>query len=240
MSLKRTFAQVTQDADLPELAEHMATTARPAYKKRSTKLARYAKKGKLYKAPRTSFNKTMVATTVDYDVEFTADVSHGFGFSPTHLWVNGVSTTAYVDAAGWQSMFDLIRVHKVEMTILPGNNYLGYGTNTLSTGQRNIPYGYCATDLNSGGNPSLNGIRERSDCETFSLDRMYKRSFYPRLFASDYVTDVGANRKNLFVPVSADLPWYGVLLYLDLKTVALTYDVCRISFKVYVELSSSR
>lgn len=248
MSLKRGRSFTQSDTQATELVSYeptMSTTARP-YKKTRRGTARSAGKMRLYRAPSArpqkwaSFNKTMVATTVDYDVEFTADVSHGFGFSPTHLWVNGVSSTAYVDAAGWQSMFDLIRVHKVEVTILPGNNYLGYGTNTLSTGQRNIPYGYFATDLNSGGNPSLNGIRERSDCETFSLDKVFKRTIYPRLFASDYVTDVGANRSNLFVPVSADVPWYGALLYLDLKSVALTYDVCRISFKVFVELSSSR
>lgn len=238
MSLKRTYSQFTTQEDYTQ--DIMASTARPAYGKRSNKLARYARKSKIYRAPKTaSYNKTIIATTVDYDVDFTADVSHGFGFSPSALWVNDVSSTGYIDAASIQGLFDLARVHKVEMTILPGNNQLSYG-NTITTGQRNIPYGYCATDLNSGGNPSLNGIRDRSDCQTFSLDKMYKRTFYPRLRASDQVTDCGRNNKNLFVPVASDIPWYGVLLYLDLKSVALTYDVCRISFKVFLELSSSR
>lgn len=246
MSLKRTYSQfTTQEADTQVTIDYdMSTTARPS--KRSSRRAmvkRTGGKARLYRSMqpyRASYNKTIISTTVDYDVEFTADVSHGFGWSPSHLWVNGVSTTAYVDAASMQGLFDLARIHKVEMTLLPGNNFLGYGTNTLSTGQRNIPYGYCATDLNSGGNPSLNGIRDRSDCETFSLDKAYKKTFYPRMFASDFVTDVGRNRNNLFVPVSSDIPWYGALLYLDLKTVALTYDVARISFKVFIELSSSR
>jgi len=245
MSKKRTYAQfASQDADTQLVAysqEIMSSTARPAYRKRSSKLVRYAKKGKMYRAPKmASYNKTIIATTVDYDVDFTADVSHGFGFSPSALWVNDVTSTTYIDATSIQGLFDLARVHKVEMTILPGNNTLGYDANSLSTGARNIPYGYCATDLNSGGNPSLNGIRDRSDCQTFSLDKMYKRTFFPRLRASDQVTDCGRNNRNLFVPVASDIPWYGVLLYLDLKTVALTYDVCRISFKVYLELSSSR
>lgn len=249
MSLKRGRSFTQSDTQATELVSYeptMSTTARP-YKKARRGTARSAGKMRLYRSPyarpqsqRASYNKTIISTTVDYDVEFTADVSHGFGFSPTHLWVNDISSTAYIDATTWQNLFDLCRIHKVEVTILPGNNYLGYGTNTVTTGQRNIPYGYFATDMNSGGNPSLNGIRDRSDCETFSLDKMFKRTIYPRMRAADGITDVGANRSNLFVPVTQDTPWYGCLLYLDLKSVALTYDVCRISFKVFVELCSSR
>lgn len=193
---------------------------------------------KRYKQP-TTWNRVILSQTVDYDADLTTDVSHGFGFTGSNLFVNGVATVTYDDASTLSALFDQVRVHKVEMTIRPAANQLSYNDQGLSSGQTNIPWGYCSFDYNSGSNPSLASIRQYSDCKTFMLDRMYKRTCYPRI-SNGNTTDMGSNRKDVFAPIAGTAPWYGILVYLDLAHEVWTYGTVRFSFKVYLELTNSR
>lgn len=187
-----------------------------------------------------SFNRSLLPLTVNYDVDFTADVSHGFGFSPSNLWVNGVSSTAIDGASQINAVFDLVRVVKVEAIILPGCNFLGYGSNTISTGQRNIPYIYTALDYNSGGNPALGAVLQNPTVEIDSFDHVIRRTFVPRVTTGTTgITDMSSNNQ-LYTAVSADTPAYGIQIYLDLFNTALTYDVARIVFKIWYDCRMGR
>jgi len=191
-----------------------------------------------------TFNKTVLSLIVDYDVDFTADVSHGFGFSPSALWVNGVSTTTIVGASEIAACFDMVRIQKVEVTMLPGNNFLGFGTNTVTTGQRNIPYIYHCIDYNNGDNPSLAAIRQQPTVMVDSFDHVIRRTIHPRVSMSQSsgfngITSMSPN-PNLFISVGSDIPCYGLKIYADLFNTPFTYDVARFSFKIYYECIMGR
>lgn len=190
-----------------------------------------------------TFNKTILSLIVDYDVDFTADVSHGFGFSPSALWVNGVSTTTITGASEIAACFDLVRIQKVEVTLLPGNNVLSFG-NTVTTGQRNIPYLYHCIDYNSGDNPSLNAIRQQPTCIVDSFDHVIRRTIYPRpsmdqSSGANGLTNLSADPR-IFTSVSSDIPAYGIKIYADLFNTPLTYDIARFSFKIFYECVMGR
>lgn len=240
--MKRTYSY----ADLSQ-ATDFSSSSMP-YAKRTKSSARYPRK-KSYKfssrsakvASRGSANSCIVPLTVDYDYDLTADLSRGFGWSATNLWINGVPVTPIPGATDLAAVFDCVRVQKVEVSVLPGNDNADYATNTLATGQRNIPYFYDAFDPNDGTNPSVANIRELSTCRTTILNKVVKRTIYPNLNeGTGAVQDLGKTQKNMFTRSDADIPWYGWKCYGDLFNTALTYDVGRISFKVFFECRQSK
>lgn len=207
--------------------------------KRARTAGRYSSKSvipyKRYRQPST-FNRCIIATTVDYDASLVADGAYGFGFSPTNLWVNGSSATAYPTSIN--NIWDLCRIVKVEMTILPGNDGNAYNANTLTSGTTNIPYVYTAFDPNTSGAPTIAAIKQNSTVQTTSLNHVIKRTFYPN-FAPSATVDMGANRKNIFMSVYQDTPAQGVQVYVDLDAQVWTYCIYRISFKVFMEVRAS-
>lgn len=246
MSRKRTLSDFinSQDADtqLVQFSQEMPRGNRPPYvgDKRRSKSRSLVKSRpyKRYQSP--AFNKVIVSQIVDYNGAFTADVVGGFGFSATRLWRNEVVDAYYPN--DYVGVFDMCRIIKVEMFIFPACNSLGYGSNTVTTGARNIPYGYCALDYNDNANPATAAeIKQYSTCERFSLDKPYMRTFYPRLADASAIVNMGNDGRKMFVKTgSENVIWNGVKIYMDLDTQVFTYDVCRISFKVFMELRSSK
>lgn len=187
-------------------------------------------------------NSCIIPCVVDYDHTFTADLALGVGFSQGYLYVNGSQSTAIPGATDIQALFDLMRVMKVEITMLPGSASLDIANNTVGTGTRNIPYVYDCFDPNSGGNPSLPEMRESATTLVRSFDRMLKRTIYPNVgFNTGGLVNVGQSRRDLFMnSTGTDVAAYGWKCLMDLYNTALTYVVCRISFKVYYECRNSK
>lgn len=185
-------------------------------------------------------NSCIIPLTVDDNVNFATDPAFGYGWSPFALWRNGVSYLAIPGQADMAAVFDMARVVKVEITILPGNNVLDYGTNSLSTGQRQIPYVYDAYDPNSSGNPTLAEMREHATCRVNSLTKPIRRTIYPNLGMYGNVVNVGQTRKDLFVPTAVDLPAFGWKVLMDVQQETLPYCIARISFKVFFECRNSK
>lgn len=202
-------------------------------------LAQYInnRKFSIYRAPKG--NSIIIPRTVVYDTDLTVDVSKGFGFSATNLWVNGVSTTALGGASDITALFDLVRVAKVEITVQFGNNTFDYGINTVGTGTRNMPYVYDAFDPSDSTNPALTDIRQMATCQMSMPDKALCRTIYPVLQEPSAIVDIGAARKNKFMQSGTDIPWNGWKVYMDLYNTALTYDVLRFAFKIYFECKFS-
>jgi len=239
MSFKRTFSDAFE-SQTTELVPYSQPERMPSYASRlgSKKRGKFGRTSYKPMARRgfPKYNSVTIARTVNYDVDFTADVAHGFGFSSTNLWVNGTSSTAIPGASELTALFDLIRIAKVEVTLLPGCDSLNYANNSLSSGTRNIPYVYTAYDPNDSGNPSLSDIQQNNTCKTDSFNKVIKRTIYPQMtVGSQLLTDIGQNRRNIFVKSGVDSPWFGYKVYMDLQSVALTYDIARISFKIFYE-----
>lgn len=243
--MKREYSfggETTRDFDSQSQEQEMPykKTKKDASRSKSGRGAYKSTKTLVAVPPRTlNYNSIVIPRIVDYDVNFSVDVAHGFGFSHRALWVNGVSTVAMPGINELSDLFELCRVVKVEVTILPGNNMLGYGTNSLSTGLRNIPFLYEAVDPNDSTNPGLDEIRQVASCRTHLMDKAIRRTIYP-CYASGSVIEIGANRQNRFVNSSSNVAANGYKVYADLVSEVLTYDRARLSFKVFIECKSPR
>lgn len=205
-----------------------ASHSRP---KRSRRVA-YASKGMVrYKQPST-FNRCVIATTCGYDVLLSADTGVSFGFSPTNIWVDGVSGLNYpLDISG---IWDLCRVQKVEMTIMCTANSLEFG----ATATTPIPVCYHAFDPNTSTIPTLTSIRQNSTCQSDRCDKVIRRTFYPNI-VPDAVVDLGNARKNKFLSVYRDDPFNGILCFFDTFSTAPAAVAARFSFKVFLEVRAS-
>lgn len=193
----------------------------------------YAKKGMVrYKTPST-FNRCIIATGVDGDFAVSPDSGIGYGFAPLRLWING-ATSATVYATDISFVWDLCRIVKVEVTILPGAN-----SNDFDTGTQNIPVAYHAFDPNSGAAPTLASIKQNSTCKIDRLDKVIRRTIYPNLFNANAIVNSGWMRKDQFVSSSSDTPSYGFQLFVDNLGTANPNTIIRVYFKVFLEVKSS-
>lgn len=195
-------------------------------------------------APGAGANSCIVPLTVDYDFALTADIAAGFEWDTSAVYITAASGNSSVTIPGAtevQAVFQLMRIHKIEVTILPAATGLDYSAQTLSTGATNIPYLYHAVDFDDSGQPTLNGIKEQKSCFTDLFDHPIRRTIYPRLEGSNGVIDIGANRRNMFKKsdVGSTQRWHGYKLYLDMKNQVWTYGIGRVSFKVFYECMSS-
>jgi len=141
------------------------------------------------------------------------------------------------------AVFGMMRVHKVEMTILPAANSLDYNNQTLGSGTTNIPYVYHAIDYQDGNNPTLAEIRTNPTCRVDSLSKPIKRTFYPRLEGSNGIIDLSnIARRNLFQEAGqpSSQKYHGIKVYIDMNNQVWTYGQVRISFKIFYEVRQSK
>jgi len=238
LSERTTYESQTQD--------EMYGSKRPrtAYKSRSYRGGSRALTTRGYSkstVPRSIRSNTcIIPCIVDYDANLTADPAIGFGWSPNALWVNGSSYSVIPGTTDLAAVFDLMRVVKVEVTILAGANSLDYANNTVTTGSRQIPWVYDCYDPNSGGNPSLAEVRENATCKTNLLAGAIRRTIYPNLGQYGQTINVGAGASTTFVPSIVDLPSFGWKVYIDMSQQVWTYNILRFSFKVFYECRSSK
>ena len=95
-------------------------------------------------------------------------------------------------------MFDLWRIHKVEITVMMGANTFDLNNNGVSN-DRNLGFCYDAVDYNDDTNPTLATIRQMAGCKVSRGDQIIKRTIYPRLKSDGVITDVGRIRTNEFL-----------------------------------------
>jgi len=177
-------------------------------------------------------NSIIISRVVDYDASISSGaIGKGFGFSPAALWVDGASSTAVPGAAEISALFDLVRIQKVEVTVMPvanthtTNSSIGPGLLVL----------YCAYDPNDSTAPTLATIRENNTTSVTCLDKVFKRTIYPQLtVGSQLQTDIGVNRKNIFVQSAVDVAWNGLKLFLD-ASASISNGGARYSFKIFYE-----
>lgn len=187
-----------------------------------------------------SSNSVIIPRTVDYDENLTADYSHGFGFSATTLYINGVPVQTYSGASEVYNLFDLVRVVKVEVTLIPGASSLDINTPSLGA-PYNLPYVYEAFDPNDSTNPSLNDMRELATLRTHQFSKPIRRTIYPVMNEGNNVINTGQARKDMFCRSdTSDIVWYGWKCYMDMISQVLTYVTVRASFKVFLECKQSK
>lgn len=239
--MKRGYSsqETTQESQATILSEDMPAYKRTkkSYKKRPS----YFQARKVGVARSPSSNSIIIPRVVDYDFDLSADFSHGFAFSAVALWINGTSVTGYSGASEIYSLFDLVRVHKVEISIIPGQSDLQITTPGIGAAY-NLPFLYEAFDPNDSTNPSLNDMRELCTTRTHRYGpNIIRRTIYPVLNEANNVIDTGKSRYTTYVRSDDNTTyWCAWKCYMDMVTAVLTYAQGRISFKVYLECKNSK
>lgn len=206
----------------------------PAAKRVKRPIQRVAKSMVRYKQPST-FNRCVIATTVTDTIDLTGtDGYYGYGFSPSKLWVNGVSGFSYPTSV--INIWDLARVVKVEITIAANSNSADFSSGTTIL----IPYAYDCFDPNDNNAPvSLTEVQQNSTCQMFRLDKVRTRTIYP-LVQNANVVDVGIGRRTRFLNSAVDNPMNGYKLVIDQPAAhAATITEVRVNFKIFLEVRSS-
>lgn len=130
------------------------------------------------------------------------------------------------------SMFDVCRVKKIEMIILPAANVHELALDVVGTQFKNIPYVYIANDRTDSGNPTQSSIMQMDGLRITSLDKPVRHTIYnPRCMTG---TNVQAGNNSTFVNTGSDVPFNGIKLIMDITT-ASNYSEANINFIVTFE-----
>lgn len=185
-------------------------------------------------------NTAIIPLISSYDTDLTTDVSKGFGFTTAALWVNGVSVQAISGAAEVAAVFDLMRIVKVEITMIPGYNTLEI-TNSTAGGINALPYLYHAFDPNDSTNPSLTEMEGNSTTMISDFTSVHRRTIHPNLLINTAIADLSRTRSNEFVKSGDNSHQYvGFKVFADLVASTYQYAKCRFVFKIFYECTSSK
>lgn len=192
--------------------------------------------------PGAGSNRCLVPLTTSIDFDLTADYAGAFAFDTVGYTKNGGANVAIGGTDQIANVFEMCRIHKIEMTILPNATDLAYSAQTLATGTTNIPYVYTAVEYNDTVTPTLAILSQNPTMKIDSFNKVIRRTFYPRLEGSNGLIDVGANQKNIFqkTGTSSTQEWHGIKVFIDMKNVVWTYGGGRLTFKVFYECMQSK
>lgn len=206
-----------------------SSSSYPSSKKKKTSSKR------IPRAPR-NYN-TFVTRCVNYDTGYAVDSNFGFGFSPTYLWVNGVSTTSIDGASDIQNLFEMCRVVQVKMILLPAANVHETSVDTVTSGTRNIPYVYYAPDYSSNASTTQASMNQMEGLRVTSLDHPIRLTIKPRL-SSTSSSGILLSGSNWCVP-NTDVPYNGIRVYID-TLIAQNYLQARFSFVITYECKNTK
>lgn len=242
-SQRTDFESQTQDFEMPATAgKRKRSDGSAGSRKRAASATRGSIRVPRGMAPGANANTCIVPLTVNRDLDLTADIAKGFAFDTEFLHQSPSNTYSIPGATEVQAVFSLMRLHKVEVTILPAATGLDYSAQTVGTGVTNIPFVYEAVDYDDYGNPTLSNLQQNATCRVHSLNKPIKRTLYPRLEGNTGIVDVGTNRRNLFKKgdSGSSQKWHGWKVYIDMANQVWTYGSVRIVFKLFYECMQTK
>lgn len=182
-------------------------------------------------------NTVIVKRSVRYTFDLNTDNPAGFGFSPTYLWVSGTSTTAIDGASDLTSMFEECRIAKVQCILLPGTNVHEIATDSAVTGARSIPWLYTGVSYTAAGASTMPSILQNDQLRVDLADHKIVRTIYPRMTSTS--SSGIALPKNTYVATGTDIPFFGLLTYMDVYA-SLPYNVFSWTFIIHYECKNSK
>lgn len=185
-------------------------------------------------------SRCIIPLTTRITFPLTADIRSFFTFDTENIYVQGtgVGTYAVPGATDIGGVFDLARVHKVEMTIMGSANDLPYTADSAL----NIPHVYTAFDPSAQDVKAAADMYQLGTLKNAQLDKVIRRVFYPRLEGSNGIIDVGVNQKNLFEKhnSASTQRWRGIQLMTDNVSTNFVNATCSVIFKVFYEVMSTK
>jgi hypothetical protein len=188
--------------------------------------------------PRHRMNSTFVTRCVEYDISLSASIAKGFGWSPTYLWVDEVSTTAIPGVSDIQSLFERTRVVKVKMIVMPSANVHETTNDSSGTGVRNLPWLYAAPNFGTTNVPTMSSISQLEGLRIALLDKPFQYTIRPK--PSGYSTGgVLVNPGDCWMNTDTDDPYYGFQVFIDQYT-SQAYVKVRFNFIVTFECQGTK
>lgn len=187
-------------------------------------------------------NSSIIPLNYFYTFNLSADFTAAFRWDTNYLYVDNTAL-AVAGASELANVWELMRVHKVEITIRPGATDLSYTDQTVTTGQTNIPYVYYATDyIDPVNGRTLAAIQQNPMLRQSQLNKIIRHTVYPRLEGTGDIVDVGVNNRNIFMKAgnSNTQKWNGFVIAVDMASQVWTYGQGRIDFKVFYECMNSK
>jgi len=185
--------------------------------------------------------RVIIPLTVSLGFDMTTDPAFGYSFDTVNCYENG-ATKSIPGAVEMGTVFDMARIQKIEVSILPAATGLDYSAQTLSSGATNIPYVYHAVDFNDATLPTRVEMEQNPTLAVGIFNKVIRRTVYPRLEGSNGIIDVGTNEKNKFMRTGAvsSQKWNGFKMFMDLQAAVWTYGTGRITFKIFYECMQSK
>lgn len=187
-------------------------------------------------------NTSIIPLTTYYSFNLTTDFNASFSFDTKQAYIE-TSPIAVSGLSELNATWELMRVAKVEVTILPAANALLYSDQTVTSGQTNIPYVHTAIDyVDPVNGKSPTQIVQNPTLQIDTFNHTIRRTFVPRLSGNNGVLDAGANYRNLFMQAGLENSqvWTGFVIWIDMASQVWTYGIGRIYFKIYYECAMSR
>lgn len=230
--------------DLIEIMKRSLTTSDARPYKRSRGQSNYSK---FYRRiPRTVSmsrpgQRTIVPLCVNTNHVLTADSLIGINWDCSGAWING-TLFALNGMSELVAVYDMLRVQKVEIVIVPNAIGLDYSSQTVTSGTTNIPFVYHAADFNDGAAPTATELMQNPTVSIALMDKVIRRTIYPKLEGANGVIDVSPSNRNKFLNSAAasSQRWNGFKLWVDMINTTWTYGGFRIFQKVYFECMQSK
>jgi len=173
------------------------------------------------------------------------DLGISFAWDTAAAYINrasGLTTQTITGLTELASVYEMLRLAKVEMIILPPANTIDY-MNQVDSGTRTIlPIVRMAPDYNDNDVPTRDSILQEPALKTDVLDKVLRFTLYPKLEGSNGLIDVGANQKNIFMQASlvSSQKWHGAKVFFDMNSVYLPNSNVTVEYKLYYECIHSK
>lgn len=208
---------------------------------RQAKYTRFRQRVPMYKSVGSRVtDSVIVCRTVQANYNTSADTALGLGWSPTYMWINGVSSIAIDGAADITGLYDVCRVRKVEVNLMVDYN----SENASYNGTVGLPIVYTAYDPTDNASPTASSIRQYA---TLNINMMgdarvgnrVVRTIYPRLQQSQGGYSI-INAQNQWVETGSDIPYNGIKIYMDQIGISNPNRYYMIVCKIYYECKISK
>ena len=133
-------------------------------------------------------------------------------------------------------VYEILRLAKIEFTVLASFNALDLAGISAGT-PLSLPIIQIGPDYNDNDVPTKIIMNQNPLATTHRLDKVIRKTVYPKMEGSNGVIDVGVNQRNLFqqAGVASTQQWHGMKFFIDGQSGYSSATYCTISFKCFFE-----
>lgn len=174
------------------------------------------------------------------------DLGIAFSWDTANAYINTVASgnvpQTISGLSELSSVYQMIRLAKVEITVLPPANSLDYSTQVSTSTKTIIPTVFMYADHNDNDVPSRTTALQDPALRIGQLDKIQKYTVYPKLEGSNGMIDIGSNQKNIFMQasVTSTQKWHGFKIFFDMNTIYWPASNVTVLYKCYWECAHTK